>query len=421
MARPTIGIWLIGVKGGVAATTLVGLCALKRGAIGDAGLVSQLPQFAKLDLAGWDSFVAGGHEIRDVRLIDEAMRLVTESRAIERRLIEDCAAELDAIDRRTRLGTLQNVGPTISQFAAPGVPQDESPRQVIARLQHDLREFQQSNGLEHVVVVNVASTEPPIDVGRFAPRWEGFQDHLDGPEGRKLPASALYAIAALDLGFSYINFTPSLGSAPSAISELARIRATRHMGCDGKTGETLLKSVLAPMFRSRNLQVLSWVGHNIFGNMDGKVLNDPVNKQAKIASKDHLLRQILGYRPQTLVSIEYIESLGDWKTAWDHVHFMGFLGTPMTLQFIWQGCDSLLAAPLVLDLIRFTELAWRRGQVGTLTFLASFFKSPYDVQEQSFLDQFRMLEAWAELQEHGSPQRPDRESNFDMREDRRQQ
>ena len=167
------------------------------------------------------------------------------------------------------------------------------------------------------------------------------------------------------------------------------------MGCDGKTGETLLKSVLAPMFASRNLEVMSWVGHNIFGNMDGKVLDDPANKQTKVASKDHLLRQILGYKPQTLVSIEYIESLGDWKTAWDHIHFKGFLGTPMTLQFVWQGCDSLLAAPLVLDLVRFTELARRRGDVGTLTFLASFFKSPYEVGEQSFIHQYQMLEAWA--------------------------
>ena len=93
--------------------------------------------------------------------------------------------------------------------------------------------------------------------------------------------------------------------------------------------------------------------------------------------------------------IEFIESLGDWKTAWDHIHFAGFLGTQMTLQFIWQGCDSVLAAPLVLDLVRFTELAWRRGQTGRLTFLASFFKSPYGVDEHRFDRQFQMLEEWA--------------------------
>ena len=207
---------------------------------------------------------------------------------------------------------------------------------------------------------------------------------LDKPQRCPLPASSLYAIAALDLGCSYINFTPSLGATPPAIGELAVERGTRHTGYDGKTGETLLKSVLAPMFANRNLEVMSWVGHNIFGNMDGKVLDDPVNKKSKVTSKDRLLGEILGYTPQTLVTIEYIRSLGDWKTAWDHIHFRGFLGTPMTFQFIWQGCDSLLAAPLVLDLVRFTERAWRRGDVGVLSFLASFFKSPLGTTEHDF-------------------------------------
>ena len=134
------------------------------------------------------------------------------------------------------------------------------------------------------------------------------------------------------------------------------------MGYDGKTGETLMKSVLAPMFAHRNLEVMSWVGHNIFGNMDGKVLDDPANKKSKVTSKDRLLGQILGYPPQTLVSIEYIASMGDWKTAWDHIHFRGFLGTPMTLQFIWQGCDSLLGRPAGArpGALRRTSLAPRR-------------------------------------------------------------
>ncbi|HEY1786191.1 MAG TPA: inositol-3-phosphate synthase, partial [Pirellulales bacterium] len=207
--------------------------------------------------------------------------------------------------------------------------------------------------------------------------------------------SSLYAIAALDLGYSYVNFTPSLGASPAAIGQLALERQTRYMGNDGKTGETLLKSTLAPMFAHRHLQVMSWVGHNIFGNMDGKVLDDPENKKSKVVSKDRILKDILGYSPQTLVGIEYIASLGDWKTAWDHVHFQGFLGTPMTFQFIWQGCDSLLAAPLVLDLVRFTERAWRAGEVGPLTFLSSFFKSPLAVSENDFGRQFQTLEAWA--------------------------
>ncbi len=395
MPAPRIGLWLIGARGGVASTAIVGLSALARGLAGDVGLVSSLPEFRHLPLAGWGDFLVAGHEIRSVRLVDEAARLVSQSHALAPELVAACREDLEAIDARVRPGTIVGTGPAIHRLAGPEIPTHESPRQAIARLQEDLQRFTAQHGLEHTIVVNVASTEPPVDASGLPDTWDALQDALDGPLAAILPASTLYAIAALDLGYSYINFTPSLGSAPAAIDDLARRRDTRHMGCDGKTGETLLKSTLAPMFRNRNLRVMSWVGHNIFGNLDGVVLSDPANKQAKIASKDHLLREILGYAPQTLVSIEYIESLGDWKTAWDHVHFQGFLGTPMTLQFIWQGCDSVLAAPLVLDLVRFTELAWRRGHTGRMTFLASFFKSPYGVSEQDFGRQFQMLQAWA--------------------------
>lgn len=395
MPKSKIGIWLIGARGGVAATSVLGLCALRKRLAPVWGLASELDAFSYLEFPAWDDFVVGGHEIRPVRLADEALRLATESRAIEPGLIAQCRTELDRIDRRVRPGTAWNVGPTIASLAGPEVPQREAPAAAIVRIQDDLRQFARQNDLEHVIVVNVASTEPPVDASSLPAHWPELQRMIRRPRACPLRASSLYAIAALDLGCSYINFTPSLGSVPAAIHELALLRNTRHMGRDGKTGETLLKSVLAPMFARRNLRVMSWVGHNIFGNMDGRVLADPANKQTKVASKDHLVRQILGYRPQTHVSIEYIESLGDWKTAWDHVHFQGFLGTPMTLQFIWQGCDSLLAAPLVLDLVRFTALAWRRGETGRLSFLASFFKSPDGVEEHDFTRQFQMLEAWA--------------------------
>ena len=397
MSKPSIGIWLVGARGGIATTAILGLCGLKEGVVGATGLISGRPPFAALAPLDWNDFLVGGHEIRDVSLSAEADRLVSE-RAIDATLAAQCSAELERIDRRIRPGTLLGVGPTIERLAGPDVPRDATPRQAVERLQKDMKDFAESGRLEHVIVVNVSSTEPVPDLtdGPMAipPTWAQLRGLLDKPEECPLPASSLYAIAALDLGYSYINFTPSLGSAPAAIDELARLRAARHMGCDGKTGETLMKSVLAPLFALRNLEVMSWVGHNIFGNMDGQVLDDPVNKKAKVTSKDHLLGKILGYRPQTHVSIEYIESLGDWKTAWDHIHFKGFLGTPMTLQFTWQGCDSLLAAPLVLDLVRFTEIANRRGETGRMEFLASFFKSPYGVAEQGFVRQFQMLEAW---------------------------
>jgi myo-inositol-1-phosphate synthase len=398
MSPPRVGIWLIGARGGVAATATVGLIGLQKQLARAVGLVSELPYFAGLDLAAWPSFVVGGHEIREGTLVEAVERLRSDSHVFNSTLVDACRDELTAIDARIRPGTLLNCGDTIGRLAGPAMRDfaKESAREAVNRLQGDLRDFQQQTGVERVVVVNVASTEPPGDISKLPARWDELSKQIDRSSCDSLPASSLYAIAALDLGMPFVNFTPSLGAALPAIQDLAVRRSTCHAGQDGKTGETLLKSVLAPMFAARNLEVLSWVGHNIFGNLDGLVLDDPANKAAKIKSKDQLVGNILGYDPQTLISIEYIKSLGDWKTAWDHIHFRGFLGTPMTLQFIWQGCDSLLAAPLVLDLIRFVELANRRGEVGVLSQLASFFKSPLGVQEHDFSRQFSLLLGWAE-------------------------
>jgi myo-inositol-1-phosphate synthase len=245
-------------------------------------------------------------------------------------------------------------------------------------------------------VVNVASTEPAVDPRPEHASLARLQEALGRADAGLLPVSSLYAYAALDLGLPYVNFTPSAGAAMPALEELAAKRQTPVAGRDGKTGETLVKTVLAPMFARRNLRVLSWVGHNILGNLDGRVLDDPRNKASKVASKDQVLGRIVGYPLQTHTSIEYIESLDDWKTAWDHVHFQGFLGVRMTLQFTWQGCDSALAAPLVLDLARLALFAQRRGEAGVLRHLACFFKSPMGVDEHDFFRQFALLETYVQ-------------------------
>lgn len=396
MARRKVGIWIVGAQGGVATTVALGLTALKKGLAEPLALVSEAPQFKDLGLAEWSDFVVGGHEIRKTSLWEEVVHLREKSHLFDERLISKCKSELRKIDTRIRLGTVSNVGKTIESLAEENTRTlNESPLETIERLRGDMQAFAAQQRLERVVVLNLASTEPPHDIEDFPSDWTSLAKTLNSRRKCKLPASSMYAIAAFEAGFPYLNFTPSLGSSLPALQELAILKETCHMGHDGKTGETLMKSVLAPMFASRQLEVMSWVGHNIFGNMDGKVLNDPENKKTKVVSKDRLLHQILGYDPQTLVGIEYIESLGDWKTAWDHIHFRGFLGTPMVMQFIWQGCDSLLAAPLALDLVRLTECAYRNGSRGLLPFLASFFKSPIGVEENGFIRQFQMLEEWA--------------------------
>jgi myo-inositol-1-phosphate synthase len=398
MKKDRIGVWFIGAWGGVSTTAAVGFAGLQTGVTDEVGLVSALPKFQNINLADWDQFVIGGHEIRDTSFEEAAQTLYKQSNVFSPQLLEAVKPVLAEFDKNVRPGTLINVGQTIESLAGDDTKKNkgESPAVAIERISADLKEFRESNDLAHVIVVNVASTEPPLENDLQELSWAELSKELEGAESSPVPASSIYAIAAMLSECSHVNFTPSVGSNIPALEELALQQGVLHVGRDGKTGETLLKSVLAPMFAARNLEVMSWVGHNIFGNMDGKVLDDPINKANKVRSKDHLLTEILGYKPQSLVSIEYIESMGDWKTAWDHIHFKGFLNTNMTMQFTWQGCDSLLAAPLVLDLVRLTEREWRCGKSGVMSFLSSFFKSPMGTDVPEFAKQYQLLEDWAE-------------------------
>ena len=147
-------------------------------------------------------------------------------------------------------------------------------------------------------------------------------------------------MAAARAGCPYVNFTPSLGADHPAVSSAFEAADLPHAGADGKTGETLVKSALAPMFAARSLEVMSWTGQNLLGNLDGRVLADPASKEAKVRSKSAVLKDVLGYEPESRVGIDYVGSLGDWKVAWDFIHFRGFLGVPMRMQFVWEGCDS---------------------------------------------------------------------------------
>jgi myo-inositol-1-phosphate synthase len=395
MAQKRIGLWLIGAKGGVATTVMTGLAALARGLVEPIGLITETKDFHSLNLIDWSDIVVGGHDIRNESLLDEARRMWTVSRAIPPGVLESVTPDLVDIETRLRPGTVLASGTSIQAIASlPESKVAKTPRSIIDQIRTDILDFAETNDVERVVVVNLASTEPPWS-SPIPDNFDELSPLLErASESSPLPTSSLYAIAAFEADAAYINFTPSTGATPQALNSLAQQRGLPHAGCDGKTGETLLKSVLAPMFRDRHLNVMSWVGHNIFGNLDGKILDDPSNKAAKVKSKDHLLANLLPTTPQTLVSIEFIESLGDWKTAWDHIHFEGFLGTPMTMQFTWQGCDSILAAPLVIDLIRLVDRARLAGEAGSLPWLASFFKSPLNCHEQGFAAQMTMLHEW---------------------------
>lgn len=392
-----VGLWLVGAFGGVSTTVAVGLAALQKQITGPCGVVSSLPEFAGLDFVAWDKIVLGGHDIRESDVLSEAAALCQGCNpVIDPRIVAQCTEALNQFGEAIRPGVLVNAGQAIEKLSSPGHSSIHSSCvSAIEQVSVDLENFKRDQNCDCVVVVNLASTEPPVAAADLPSTWRELEAGLANGEVKNLPSSSVYAIAAIKQQMPFVNFTPSLGNDLPAICELAEQSGTCHMGQDGKTGETFLKSVLAPAFAKRNLEIMSWVGHNIFGNMDGQILDDQANKETKVASKGRMLEHMLGYQPQSHISIEYIKSLGDWKTAWDHIHFKGFLGTPMTMQFTWQGCDSILAAPLVLDLFRFAELAQRNGQSGLMPHLSSFFKSPINAVDHDFSRQFDWLVDWA--------------------------
>lgn len=378
MNERKVGLWLIGARGSVGATIALGVAALRRGLCDQTGLVTSLPMFSTLDLDLPGEFVIGGHDIASTRLMEAACRVGGGTPAFAANVISACTADLEQWNDNIKSGTTWS---------------HESIKDQVMRIQTDILEFRCKYNLSQIVVINVASTEPTsLQVGQCDSAK--LQSAINRNELAALPPSGWYAYAAISVGYPYVNFTPSCGANVPALLQLADELHVPVAGQDGKTGETLVKTVLAPMFVMRNLKVLSWVGHNMLGNNDGRVLSDPTNRTEKLKNKDRVVADILGYAPHSLTSIDFVESLDDWKTAWDHIHFQGFLGVRMSMQFTWQGCDSALAAPLILDLARLVLLAQRRGEYGTLKHLAMFFKSPMGIGEHDLAKQWALMEQY---------------------------
>jgi myo-inositol-1-phosphate synthase len=390
-----IGVWLIGAAGSISATVIMGALALGKKLTAPTGMITATELFSDIDLVPVQAMVFGGCDIRGASLVDSVTRMVGESGCIDPAMVKLVEADLAGIEPYILPGISRNCGEAIESMAAGSPCRIVSLRDEIGRIVDYLFEFRRDRGLDDVVVVNLASTEPPLAMRPCHGDLAAFETCLDSNASDSVRASTIYAYAAIQAGCPYINFTPSPAALFPALVRLAERKGVPVMGNDGKTGETLVKSALAPMFMCRNLEVLSWEGFNILGNNDGRVLACPENKEAKIQTKDRVLAQILGYTPHSGVHIDYVPSLCDQKTAWDFIHFRGFLGAKMSLQFIWQGYDSLLAAPLILDLVRLADLAKRRGEAGLMPQLACYFKAPEGVDEYRLYEQYQLLVDYA--------------------------
>lgn len=367
----------MGARGSVAATSVVGALAVRAGLAGPTGLVSELPEVACAGLPELSGFVFGGHDVAEIPL-PKRVEALAAGGVVPHHLPMVLADELAEVDGWIRPGLR---GRELSQ------------RQAAARLVADLQAFRDAHVLDRLVVVDVSSTEPPVPESAEMATLAALESALDAG-GSPLPVSSLYAYAAFRAGCPVVAFTPSPGPRLPALDELAVERGLPWAGSDGKTGETLLKSALAPMFATRALRVRSWASVNLLGGGDGQTLADPANAASKTGTKSHGLAAILGHPVDGPMHIDFVPDLGDWKTAWDHVSFEGFLGTRMSFQFTWAGCDSALAAPLVLDLVRLVARAHEVGEVGPVGEFGFFFKDPAGSDEHRLAAQWDALTGW---------------------------
>jgi myo-inositol-1-phosphate synthase len=358
------GVAVIGLGGAVATTAVAGVEQMRLGSSTTAGL----PFAHRDDLVPYESLVFGGWDLN----ADDLAKAAHVHRVLEPAQIEAVAERMQRIEPwpaiadpaycRNATGTnVVGIGPL---------------RERVARVRDDLRRFREEQGLECVVVVNLASTEAWPDLtSSVLADIDTFEKGLDLDEDVITPGM-IYCYAAITEGCPYVNFTPGFTDVP-ALLELAEQRCVPVAGKDGKTGQTLIKTVLAPAFRSRALKVEGWYSTNILGNRDGAILDDPSSLASKLDTMGSVLDSILGYDVDDhVVRIDYYRPRGDAKEAWDNIDLVGFLGQKMQLKVDFLCRDSILAAPLVLELVRLVAEAHRRGEGGPQEQLGYFFKAP---------------------------------------------
>jgi myo-inositol-1-phosphate synthase len=259
----------------------------------------------------------------------------------------------------------------------------ESHRQRVDAIRADIAAFMESHGSARAVMVWCGSTEALAPDHAAYHDLAAFEAAVDRDD-RAIAPSMLYSYAALGLGIPYVNCSPNLSIDTPALTQYAVEHAAAIAGKDLKTGQTMVKTVLAPMIKARMLGLAGWYSTNILGNRDGEVLQDPDSFAAKEKSKLGVLDGILqpDLYPELYghiehqVSINYYPPRGDNKEGWDNIDIVGWLGYPMQLKVNFLCRDSILAAPLVLDLILFTDLAQRSGMAGIQEWLSFYFKSP---------------------------------------------
>jgi myo-inositol-1-phosphate synthase len=387
-AQGKLGVMLVGL-GAVSTTFIAGVLAIRKGLALPIGSLTQMgtvrlgkrtegrsPKIKDVvSLAHLDDLVFGGWDIFQ----EDCYEAARTAGVLEGELLEQIRPELQAVKPLPAVFDPYYV----KRLRGPNVKKGKNKRELADQVIEDIRRFQKDNHLDRVVMVWCGSTEIFMTETPAHASVPNFERALECNDPA-IPSSMVYAYAALKEGIPYANAAPNLTVDVPAMLALAQETRAPLAGKDLKTGQTLVKTIVAPGLKARLLGVKGWYSTNILGNRDGEVLDDPESFKTKEESKKSVLDYIL--QPQLypelykdlchVVRINYYPPRGDNKEGWDNIDLFGWLGYPMQLKINFLCRDSILAAPVVLDLVLFLDLARRAGLSGIQEWLSFYFKSP---------------------------------------------
>ena len=359
-----------GIAAPIGSLTQMGTIRLGKRTDGRTPLIKDFVSLASLEdivFGGWDIFE------------DNCYEAATTAGVLEPALLEKIRPEMEAIkpwpavfDRRY-----------VKRLDGPNVKKGANKMELAEQVRADIRRFKADNGLDRMVMIWCGSTEIFMTETDAHQSIEAFERALQCSDVN-IPSSMVYAYAALKEGIPYANGAPNLTVDIPALMQLAHDQGCPITGKDFKTGQTLIKTIIAPGLKARLIGINGWYSTNILGNRDGEVLDDPESFKTKEESKKSVLDYILqpDLYPQLykdlchVVRINYYPPRGDNKEGWDNIDIVGWLGYPMQLKINFLCRDSILAAPIVLDLVLFLDLAKRAGLSGIQEWLSFYFKSP---------------------------------------------
>jgi myo-inositol-1-phosphate synthase len=383
-----VGVLLVGL-GAVSTTTIAGTLAVRRGLAKPIGSLSEMgtirlgkrtegraPAIREfVPLSALDDLVFGAWDIFE----EDCYAAARTAGVLEPALLDSIKDELQAIKPMPAVFDRQYV----KRLDGPNVKKGRTKRDLAEQLVEDIRTFKQTHGLSRLVLLWCASTEVFLQETAAHQSLAAFEQALEANDPA-IPSSMIYAYAAIREGIPYANAAPNLSADVPALVELAQQTGSPLAGKDLKTGQTLIKTIIAPGLKARLLGVAGWYSTNILGNRDGEVLDDPESFKTKEESKKSVLDYILqpNLYPDLysnlhhVVRINYYPPRGDNKEGWDNIDLVGWLGYPMQLKINFLCRDSILAAPIVLDVALFLDLARRAGMSGIQEWLSFYFKSP---------------------------------------------